>query len=78
MAEPISNPMVGTSPHSAKPNIIAQISERYWNGTTADVGARCSERVHQYWPSMLVTPLATISGTSPHTGILNANGSVMP
>ena len=78
IAEPMSRPIVGTSPHSAKPKPIAQISDRYWNGTTAEVGARWIARVHQYWPSMLVAPLATISGMSPQDGMTKKNGSVRP
>ena len=77
MIDPTRRATVGTSPHHQKPNIIAQISEKYWNGTTAEVGARCSARVYQYWPSMLVAPLAMISGASAQTGILNWNGSVI-
>ena len=58
--------------------MIAQISERYWNGTTAEVGARWIERVHQYCPSMLQTPLPMISGMSLQLGVTKKNGKVRP
>ena len=40
IAPPMIRLTVGKSPQIAKPSIIAQISEKYWNGETTDVGAR--------------------------------------
>ncbi len=57
IAEPISRPTVGMSPQIAKPSSIAQTSCRYWNGTTAEAGARWIARVHRYCAAPLPTPL---------------------
>src|SRR4029077_20457858 len=77
IAEPISRPAVGTSPHTAKPMISAHTSERYWNGATAAVGARCSERVHQYCPTALNSPLNSISIASYQLGMTTPNDSII-
>ena len=44
IAPPMIRLTVGTSSQIRKPSIIAQISEKYWNGETTDVGARWMAR----------------------------------
>lgn len=75
MAPPIRRLTVGTSPQIAKPSIIAQISEKYWNGATADVGARWIARVHQYCAMPLPTSFNTSQPASVQVGTTKANGS---
>src|SRR3954469_19966468 len=76
ITEPNRRLTVGTSPQTAKPIVSAHTSERYWNGATAEVGARCSARVHQYCPIALVMPLNSISPASHQLGIVKPNGSI--
>ena len=75
IAEPISRPAVGRSPQIEKPSSIAQTSWMYWNGTTAEVGARWIARVQRYCATPLPMPLPIMISASKPVGITKPNGS---
>src|SRR5262245_30263422 len=76
IAAPTSRLTVGTSPQIMNPSIIAQISEKYWNGDTTDVGARWIAFVHPYCARPLPIPFNASQPASVHVGTTKPNGNI--